>query len=89
MAMLGADIEELQRLAKTFKAEATKIQGVLKTVDGRVNAVVGKDWKGGDAKRFQSSWNSYKPQLKAVIQALEDASNQVKREAEQQKATSA
>lgn len=89
MAMLGADVEELERLAKTFKSEAAKIQGVLKTVDGRVNAVVGKDWKGGDSKRFQSAWNGYKPQLKNVIQSLEDAAQHVKREADQQRSTSA
>ena len=89
MAMLGADVEELDRLSKTFKSEAQKIQSVLKTVNSRVAAVVGKDWKGGDAKRFKSAWDGYKPQLKNVVQALEDAAQLVKREAAQQRSTSA
>lgn len=88
MAMVGADIEELKRLAKTFKTEATKIQSVMKTVDSRVNAVVDKDWKGGDAKRFREAWNNYKPQLKNIQKALEDAANAVNKEAAQQEQVS-
>ena len=86
MAQLGADVEEMDRLAKAFEQEAKAIQAAISKINGKVSGVW---WKGRDADQFRSDWSGqFKPGLQKVVTALEQVSRQVKNEAQQQRITS-
>ena len=86
MAQLGADVEELDRLARTFQEEAAKIEQATARISSQVNSVW---WKGPDADRFRSEWEgSYRAQLRQIAERLKQTGQQVRQQASQQRQTS-
>ena len=75
MAQLGLDPEQMTALQKSFQREATSIRSLGKQLDGQLKAAW---WKGTDADRFRSEWDSsHKSQLEKVAAALDEASKRI------------
>lgn len=87
MAQLGADVEQLDQLARTFNEEAGKIQQAVSRISGQVNGVW---WKGPDADRFRNEWEgTYRNQLQRIADELRQQATKVRNQAQQQRQTSA
>ena len=68
MAQLGADVEQLDRLARTFQSEASRLERSASVLRSLVASVT---WMGPDAGRFRGQYNqAMAPQLAAVARAL-------------------
>ena len=86
MAQLGADVEELDRLARKFDEEAQQISQATQQISSQVQSTW---WKGSDADRFKSEWNSnYASQLRKIAEALKQVGSTVRKQAAQQRQTS-
>ena len=86
MAQLGANVEELDNLGRRFDEEASKIEGIMQTITGQVDAVW---WMGADADRFRNEWQTtHRTSLRNICQSLSDAANRCRSQAEQQRQTS-
>ncbi|CAM3656374.1 WXG100 family type VII secretion target [Mycobacterium frederiksbergense] len=86
MAMVGADVEQLNQLSAQLNNKANDIQNVISQLTSAINSV---EWKGNDANRFRSDWQGqYVSQLKQVVSALQTASQNAKRNAQEQQTAS-
>jgi uncharacterized protein YukE len=86
MAQLGADVEELDRLARKFDEEAQQISQATQQISSQVQSTW---WKGADAERFKSEWNgNYASQLRKIAEALKQVGSTVRKQAAQQRQTS-
>jgi hypothetical protein len=86
MARLGADVEQLDRLARTFETEATRLERSASTLRSLVSGVT---WMGPDANQFRGQFNqSMSPQLAAIARALHDEARQLVQQATQQRRAS-
>ena len=86
MAQLGADVEQLDTLARRFDEEAQKIENTVSVIASQVNSTW---WQGTDADRFRNDWQTtYTTGLKNVIQGLQEAANRCRTQAQQQRQTS-
>lgn len=88
MGVYGQDIAEVNKLATQLNSKAEEIQQIVTQLSSAVNSV---QWMGPDADRFRSDWSSqHTAKLKAVVSALQAASQSAKKNAqEQQQASSA
>jgi WXG100 family type VII secretion target len=86
MAQLGADVEQLDQLSKKFEQEAQQISQATQQISNQVQSVW---WKGPDADKFRNEWEGqFASQLKKIADALRQVGQVVRRQAEQQRATS-
>ncbi|WP_234803583.1 WXG100 family type VII secretion target [Mycolicibacterium diernhoferi] len=84
--MVGADVEQLNQLSAQLNNKANDIQNVISQLTSAINSV---EWKGNDANRFRSDWQGqYVSQLKQVVSALQTASQNAKRNAQEQQTAS-
>lgn len=82
MAFVGADVEQLNQLAAQLNTKANDIQNVISQLTSAINSV---EWKGNDANKFRSDWQGqYVGQLKQVVSGLQTASQNAKRNAQEQ-----
>ncbi len=88
MGVYGQDIAEVNKLATQLNSKAEEIQQIVTQLSSAVSSV---QWMGPDADRFRSDWSSqHTAKLKAVVSALQAASQSAKKNAqEQQQASSA
>ena len=86
MAQLGADVEQLDQLARKFEQEAQQIAQATQQISSQVNSTW---WKGPDADRFKNEWEgTYASQLKKIAEALRQVGQVVRKQAQQQRQTS-
>lgn len=86
MAMVGADVEQLNQLSAQLNNKANDIQNVISQLTSAIDAV---EWRGNDANRFRSDWKGqHVGQLKTVVTALQAASQAAKRNAQEQQSAS-
>lgn len=82
MAIWGADVEQLRGLGGKLQAGAEVILEQRSQLNAALNQT---DWKGPDADKFRDEWTSqHAGNLQKVADALREASNDAKRNAEQQ-----
>lgn len=75
MAQLGLDPEQMLVLQKSLQREAGTIRTLSKQLDGQLKSAW---WKGKDADRFRSEWDSgHRVQLEKVSAALEAAAKTI------------
>jgi len=87
MAQLGADVEQLDQLARKFEQEAQQIAQATQQISSQVNSTW---WKGPDADKFRNEWESqFASQLKKIAEALRQVGTVVRKQAQQQRQTSA
>ena len=86
MALFGADIEQVQQLSTQLNAKASDIQSIISQLSSAINSVSGV---GPDAERFRSDWQGqHVAQLKQVVSALQTASQNARRNAQEQQSAS-
>jgi len=86
MAKMGADVEQLDTLAKKFDTEAEQLNQTINQIGSQVKPVW---WQGRDADRFRSEWDSqFAAQLRRISESLKQAGQGVRRQAQQQRSTS-
>jgi len=83
----GANVEELNGLGVELTNKAGDIKTILGQLNGKLNST---NWSGPDAERFRSAWTSqHVPALNKVISELNTAGQDAKKNAAQQRSTSA
>jgi uncharacterized protein YukE len=86
MALYGADIEQVQQLSNQLNAKANDIQSIISQLSSAISSV---NWLGPDADRFRSDWQGqHVAQLKQVVTALQTASQNARRNAQEQQTAS-
>jgi WXG100 family type VII secretion target len=86
MAQLGADVEQLDRLARKFDEESQQITQAVSQINSQVQSAW---WKGNDADRFRSEWQgTYASQLRRIADALRQVGTSVRRQASEQRQAS-
>jgi uncharacterized protein YukE len=86
MALYGADIEQVQQLSNQLNAKANEIENVISQLSSAISSV---NWMGPDADRFRSDWQGqHVAQLKQVVSALQAASQNARRNAQEQQTAS-
>lgn len=83
----GMDPQAVRSFASQLTSDAEQIDNIINTLASQLH---GLPWKGNDATRFNSEWDStYRPQLHSVSNALRDAANVANTNASQQEQASA
>jgi hypothetical protein len=84
--MLGADADELERLAGTLRSAADELDGHAGSVTTTLRSVA---WVGGVATRFGVSWNgSHRPRIASTAHYVRDAAARLDRNAAEQRRAS-
>lgn len=74
---LGMDVDAITTLKGTFLAKAGDLRTLSSALTTDINNNVNNTWKGNDATKFQSDWETHKKNLEAAAQALDDVANTV------------
>lgn len=86
MSQYGADVEALDNLSRKFEEESGKIQQATSTISSQLQSVW---WKGPDAERFKSDWEStHKTALTRIGESLTQAANHCRKQAAEQRQVS-
>ncbi|MGX1163251.1 type VII secretion system (Wss) protein ESAT-6 [Arthrobacter sp. SLBN-100] len=86
MAIWGADVDQLRQLGSKLQAGATEIESQRNSL---TNALTSTDWKGPDADRFRDQWTGeHTSMLNKVAEALRDAGQKARKNAEEQSSAS-
>jgi hypothetical protein len=82
MAIWGADVEQLRTLGSRLQHGATEIDSQRANLTTLLNNT---EWRGPDADKFKEQWNGeHTTMLNKVAEALKEAGNKAKRNAEEQ-----
>ena len=85
--MVGADLAEMEALARALDGAAVQLKGVAAKVRSGIEVSA---WVGPVAQRFRVEWNSgHSRQLQQAADALHQAARDVRAHADQQRAASA
>ncbi|MEL7975648.1 hypothetical protein AAG589_07265 [Isoptericola sp. F-RaC21] len=86
MGRLGADVDELARLARTLDRAAETLEDDRRLVARQIR---GTGWDGGDARRFLSEWeSSHSPVMREASQAFAAVARHVRAQADEQRKAS-
>lgn len=86
MAVFGQDVEQVRQLGTQLNTKAGDIESVISQLTSAVNSV---QWMGPDAERFKSEWQGqHVPRLRQVVSALQQASTDANRNANEQQQAS-
>ncbi|MEL7975651.1 hypothetical protein AAG589_07280 [Isoptericola sp. F-RaC21] len=86
MGRLGADVDELSRLARALEAAAETLSDDRRQVGAAIRRA---RWDGSDAERFRHDWGAvHGPRLDAAARALEDGASTLRAEARAQRRAS-
>lgn len=86
MAVYGADVEQLEQLARKFDAESQSIKQAISTV---ANQMGNTWWQGPDANKFRQEWEStHRAALSRIAESLQQVARQVKQQASEQRRVS-
>jgi uncharacterized protein YukE len=86
MPIWGADVDQLRELGNKLNTGANEIDSQRNLLN---SALDNTQWEGPDADRFKEQWRGeHTSKLKQISEALRDAGNRAKQNAEQQSDTS-
>ncbi|NLA35864.1 MAG: hypothetical protein GX868_09265 [Actinobacteria bacterium] len=86
MALIGADVEALEALAKNIQTKAEQVGQISSELN---SAVKGVQWIGKDAETFKGQWDVVTKSLTGLQEQLRAHSQNIKTNADQQRTTSA
>jgi WXG100 family type VII secretion target len=76
MVAVGAELSEMDTLARTFAQQSEQIAQVRSAVDTAVGVTT---WTGPAAEAFRMEWGQFAPTLARVTQSLSEAGDAVRR----------
>lgn len=86
MSRLGADVDELARLARTLDRAAETLEDDRRLVARQIR---GTGWDGADARRYLSEWeSSHSPVMREASQAFASVARHVRAQADEQRKAS-
>jgi hypothetical protein len=86
MQVLGADVDDLDALARTFEQESRRLTGSVTMIDAAMRSTW---WSGSDAARFETDWQrTHASAVRSVAQLLADASHTLTTQSGQQRQAS-
>ena len=86
MAQFGADVDQLDALARKFDEEAQKIESTVSVINAQVQSTW---WQGPDAERFRNEWQTADTAaLRNVVQRLQAAAADCRNQSNQQRQVS-
>ncbi len=86
MQQLGADVDALEALSRTFDHESRRLFGSVTVIDSTMRSVW---WAGIGAARFETEWQrNHAAAVRSVAQLLAEAARTVAAQSRQQRATS-
>lgn len=86
MTTVGADADELERIAGTLRSAADELDGHAGSVTATLRSVA---WVGGVATRFGSTWSAgHRPRIASTAQYVRDAAAHLDRNAAEQRRAS-
>jgi hypothetical protein len=86
MQILGADVDALDELGRTFDQESRRLLGSVTVIDGTMRATW---WSGVGATRFEADWHrTHAAAVRSVAQLLADASRALGTQSRQQRTAS-
>ncbi len=74
MAVVGAELADMDRLTKDFTTNGQSAADIKKTFDSSLSST---HWTGPAAEKFRSEWQQFSPTLVKIQQALDEASTAV------------
>jgi hypothetical protein len=87
MGLVGADVDQMHALARTFEQAAERLDAAAATVTGTLSSV---SWSGPDAERHRGQWHGEsRAAMRSVAAALREAASVVARNASEQEQASA
>lgn len=85
--MLGMDVQGVRNLGQLMTQKAEEINAAVNQISSQLHSV---QWVGNDANQFRSEWDgTHRAALQRACEALRDAANKAKHNADQQEQTSA
>ena len=82
MAIWGADVQQLRQLGSKLQAGATEIDNQKSNLNSLLQST---NWKGPDADKFRNEWSgTHTAMLTKVAEALKEAGDKARRNAEEQ-----
>lgn len=81
----GMSIADVERLARTFGAEARVLSDLIGLIDNRFRRA---GWAGRDSDEFENTWSFHKRQLVVLVQSLEEQELTLRRNIDDQRRTS-
>jgi uncharacterized protein YukE len=82
MAIWGADVQQLRQLGSKLQAGASEIETQKSTLTKVLSST---NWEGPDADKFRNEWSgTHTTMLTKVAEALKEAGDKAKRNAEEQ-----
>ena len=86
MNQLGADVDALDALTRTFDHESHKLIASMNAMNAMLHSTW---WAGVNATRFEGDWRrQHAPSLRSVAQLLTDASQTLRTQVQQQRTVS-
>jgi WXG100 family type VII secretion target len=83
---LGLDPDEVRALATQLDSSGTELENLISTLKSKLDATT---WVGSDRTRFEGDWDStLSSSLRNVANALHDAANTARGNADQQETAS-
>ncbi|MFV8228602.1 hypothetical protein [Mycolicibacterium fortuitum] len=88
MNLVGADVDQLRKLARQLDASADTLRSAAKSLGSLTSDVSG--WRGVDADRFRSDWSGVSiPAVNGTVDALRRGAEMIRRNADEQEQASA
>lgn len=75
MAVVGAELTEMDRLARCFGEQGTQLGATRGQIDGTLAATT---WTGPAALKFRAEWAQFAPTLGRLQEALDEAGRAVR-----------
>jgi WXG100 family type VII secretion target len=79
MAVVGAELTQLDQLTRTFGEQAGQVGSIRSRID---NVLSSTTWTGPAAERFRADWSQFAPTLARLSGSLTEAGSAVRRRRE-------
>ncbi|GGA63876.1 hypothetical protein GCM10011490_13120 [Pseudoclavibacter endophyticus] len=88
--MQGGNPEDMERVKTVIETERGEVEQAMRALQAQVDSLIPDIWNGPDADAFVAEFNGdVVSRFEAVLQDMETAANELGRNAEEQRMTSA
>lgn len=88
--MQGGDPDDMDRVAGVIDEQRENVEQALRDLEGKVSQLIPDIWNGADAEKFVGEFESdVKRQFEDAIDRMQQAADELRQQANQQRGTSA